>query len=451
MKQKGNKGVFVILIIGGLLLIASVIFTKLGLVENGTTYAASISEVEPIHSVDDLKNNKLYVWDDCKKKTIDNKNNRFFECPTGNVNIKYEDREAAIEKYTVWIPSDKDNEIPTLTSNDKLLYVCNAIVPDTFTFLRMYENGYSIGITSLIPDASEHYYISYMLTDADDYKKSINVKSDANDLAGLNIERLYLDKIGGKEVTEQNISDGGIVTGLTKDEQYICEFYTGTFFQDYLLTANQHTFTEFEEFTCYGYEFMHSNCIEISIPDWLCSGYYCINGIGLFRYVDDSDIGTYNGEPYDEHVAWNEPLIQYDEYGKVIYDPSQQVEEELQDSTYGDSTQKAASVKNNLSSWSYSISKVNKPFTATIKLASVENGKAAQLLVKEPNGNIDSFTEEDNVIYVSIDSPEKGAYEFELSCILGRSYTVEYSTGETYSGVATESEPEGDEDVEEIQ
>ena len=47
----------------------------------------------------------------------------------------------------------------------------------TLTRPSRFEPSNAPYITSLIPDASEHYYISYMLTDADDYKKSINVKS----------------------------------------------------------------------------------------------------------------------------------------------------------------------------------------------------------------------------------------------------------------------------------
>lgn len=47
-----------------------------------------------------------------------------------------------------------------------------------------------------------------------------------------------------------------------------------------------------------------------------------MNGVGLFRYVSDADNTKYNGEAYDANINWNDPIIEYDENGIVIYDPS---------------------------------------------------------------------------------------------------------------------------------
>lgn len=67
---------------------------------------------------------------------------------------------------------------------------------------------------------------------------------------------------------------------------------------------------------------MHSNFIVISIPDYFKSGYYFVNGVGLFRYVAEEDEGIYNGEAYDEAIDWNDPIVVYNENGEVIEDPS---------------------------------------------------------------------------------------------------------------------------------
>lgn len=63
--------------------------------------------------------------------------------------------------------------------------------------------------------------------------------------------------------------------------------------------------------------------IVIEIPEYFKSGYYFINGVGLFRYVSDKDADTYNKEAYDASIDWNDPIIIYDENGEVIFDPSQ--------------------------------------------------------------------------------------------------------------------------------
>lgn len=185
------------------------------------------------------------------------------------------------------------------------------------------EGAYTIGVANMMADGGDHYYIEYAMTDEDDYKYFLDLESDAAQLTDIEIiTKLYLDKVGSIKVTKDTVSDGGTVLGLTKDKQYKCEFYTGTYYQDYVLTANIHTFTSMEFFTAYNYEFAHSRFIIIEIPDYFKSGYYMLNGVGLFRYVADEDLTIYNGEPYDANINWNDPIILYDEDGSIIYDPS---------------------------------------------------------------------------------------------------------------------------------
>ena len=322
-----NKILIGIIALVSIMLIASIVLSKLGIINAGEVEAED-NTVEVINNVEDLEDGCIYVWKNCEGKDITAEDNEFILCPEGKTNIEFKERTVSGSNYTVWIDAREDKSIPTVTRADRIIYVSKEGVPDTYNFLRMYENGYSIGITSLTPDASGHYFVNYMQTDAKDYKQYINDESDADDLAGLGVKKLYLEKVGKASLSDSNVSETGIVTGLKKNEQYVCEFYTGTYYQDYMLTADQHTFTEFEEFECHGYEFLHSNCISVDIPDWLCSGYYYLNGSALFRFVDDEDLETYNGKPYDENIAWNEPLIQYNEFGRVSYDPSK---EEFQD------------------------------------------------------------------------------------------------------------------------
>lgn len=133
---------------------------------------------------------------------------------------------------------------------------------------------------------------------------------------------MFLDKIGGIKIRKNEVSKGGTVSNLVKNKEYICEWYTGTIYQDFKMTANVHTFGSMESFTTYDYEFLHSNCIEIIIPNWLKTGYYYVAGIGMFRYVSKSDEPLYNGKEFDDNINWNDPIILYDENDNLIYDPS---------------------------------------------------------------------------------------------------------------------------------
>lgn len=291
----------------------------------------SMSEGTPtsFSSAYDLKSGKAYVWhneggdieEDIKSgagKDI------FFACITGDYNFKgTEIEDISMYPRSIWIDSSVDSQIPTVTSSDRLIYVSKTEVPEAIIFERFADYGYTIGVSNMIADAGGHYYIEYAVSDEEDYKYYLDITSDAAQLTELEIvTKLYLDKVGDLKVDEESVSDGGTVLGLEKDKQYVCEFYTGTYYQDFLLTANIHSFSSMERFVSYDYEFMHSTFIVIEIPEYFTSGYYFINGVGLFRYVDDENLNIYNGEAYDAAIDWNEPLIIYNEVGEVIYDPS---------------------------------------------------------------------------------------------------------------------------------
>lgn len=282
-------------------------------------------------NVYELSSGKAYVWDDPEETDIRNDLGQdrtgepvFFICPVGDINFKG-DELSDIDQYprSIWISSEKDEEIPTVTSKNALLYISDTKVPEEIVFERFADYGYSIGISNMEPDGGGHYYITYAETNEDDYKYSVDMKSEAAQVTQFDtIDRLFLDKVGGMEVNEETVSEGGTVLGLAKDESYICEFYTGTFYQDFKLAANIHSFGKLERFVCYDYEFLHANCIRIEIPEWFKSGYYFVQGVGLFRYVADEDLEAYNGLPYDPDIDWNDPIKQYDEYGVCIFDPS---------------------------------------------------------------------------------------------------------------------------------
>lgn len=428
-----NKILVSIIVVASVLMLASVVLTKCGILSAGEAHAAEDGEVEIINNVEDLDDGCLYIWKNCEGKKITAKDNEFILCPEGESNIDYDDRRSGSATYTVWVDSKYDKQIPTLTSSDKLLFISKKTIPDTFEFLRFYENGYSIGVTSLMADESGHYYAQAFGKEIYDY---INRESDAAELKGVNVDRLYLDKVGGEYVNELNVSESGVVTGLKKDEDYVCEFYTGTYFQDYKMKADQHTFTAFEDFECHGYSFLHSNCIAIDIPEWLCSGYYYLNGEALFRYVDDSDVKAYNGKPYDANIDWNDPLIIYNELGQVIYDPSkEQYQQYMEEPEMEEDANDALDIPmGNTATWTYKVAG-DEAFCAVVNVTPLDGAEKAILKVTAPDGEETVYEESDDYqLVVNLAEPQEGEYTFTIENITGRTFSVLYSTGDTYFG-----------------
>ena len=249
-------------------------------------------------NVNQLESGKAYVWhhegaDIRDDLTGEVGQDVFFSCIMGDYNFKKKELEETVSyPKIIWLGPEDDAKVPTLTGNDRLIYVSSTQVPETIVFERYEDYGYTIGVANMVSDLGGHYYLTFADLKEDEFKYFIDLNSDAGELSNLTaITRLYLDKVGGKRVDESNVSEGGTVTGLKKDAVYTCEFYTGTFYQDFNLAANIHTLGMPERMETNDYEFMHSNFIVLEIPKDFKSGYYLVNGVGVFKYVNEKEVG----------------------------------------------------------------------------------------------------------------------------------------------------------------
>lgn len=297
-------------------------------------------------TVENLEDGCYYVWHNPNSNIEADLNGTvgrdvFRICPEGTVNWN-DNKNIA---HTIWFTSSNDYEIPTLYPGDELIYISKTTAPsDGIKWERYADYGYTIGVANLEGATSGHFRI---LLDVDKgYAGYLNFESDAAALSNYTrVSELYLDKIGNVPVRDNLVSEGGTVIGLEKDGKYLCEWYTGTYYQDYEMVANNHTFCIMEEFTTYEYEFLHSKAISITIPEWFKSGYYYVGGVGLFRYVNMNDLSLYNGLAYDTNVNWNDPIILYDDRGLVIYDPSSGIDKRNEQSSQDYLNNKQTSTK----------------------------------------------------------------------------------------------------------
>ncbi len=85
-------------------------------------------------------------------------------------------------------------------------------------------------------------------------------------------------------------------------------------------------------------------------------------------------------------------------------------------------------------------------FCEVIKLTPLENAGPATLIFTDPEGNVEMIEEQDNEITLNLKEAVEGECQFTLKDITGRTFSVLYSTGDTYYGpeeVLMENEPEG--------
>lgn len=235
----------------------------------------------------------------------------YYPVAKGELTVENHGEEIAKEANpdrAVWYTLD-ECMIPTMYQNDSLVYVTKGGVPTSFVWERFEDEGFSIGVKGLKKLDSGNY-----ATIVD--KTNINLQSSCypplKTLSGGS--ELMIDKVGGTtKLTEANVSRCGSITGLEAYKNYTIDFYSGTQCITQEVTADTHIFGSFELYQTSNYAFDNAGFIRIEVPDYFLSGYYYINGAGLFKYVDNSsDMGIINDN-------FNAPYyLGKDEKGNVI-------------------------------------------------------------------------------------------------------------------------------------
>lgn len=300
----------------------------------------------------------------------------------------------------VWFLDGEEDNIPTLYEGDELIYYSLTSMPESFVFERFADYGYTIGVAGLEQITSGRYCLKQG-------EGFIMAESDANVISGTH--DYIFDTVGGKEIREEDISDAGTILNLERGETYNVEIYIGTVDYSTPLTANVHTLVSMEGFTSYEYSLPESNIAIIQIPEYLKTGYYLINGFGIIRYV--------KGDSWNEDTDFNESILEYDEEGNVIYDPSEIETEE-------DTSENSSVNENNESNTEVTVSNENIDEVKTYTINVSEELDKYLFEFEYTQNKVDGFTKS---VYAEIISPSGDTHK-------------EYGSGGTISTYITSPE-----------
>ncbi|MBP3784556.1 MAG: hypothetical protein J6I68_15025 [Butyrivibrio sp.] len=201
----------------------------------------------------------------------------------------------------LWYKDDFE-KIPTLYKGDSLIMFTKSEIEERMVFERFELYNATIGICGMEELKSGRYKI---FTDSE--KKCTYPYGDTDDILKLDNSSVILESIGGQDIrkAEQNdetktfLTRSGTILGLVKGESYNVDIYEGTILHKYVFTADVIPLGSMETVETYDYKFEEENLINITIPEFFNTGYYMINGAGLFRYV--------NGTSYDNATVFNTP------------------------------------------------------------------------------------------------------------------------------------------------
>lgn len=224
--------------------------------------------------------------------------------------------------HVLWTQGKEKNLIPTLYKNEFLAlqssYDANEI--GSLVLERYYDIGYSLGIYGAQMDGNN--YITFSV------KANTIEGSTANTLfQSANSDTIKIVSIDGKKVDSSMINKSGVFTGLKKDETYHLSFYAGSAYQSANIKADTYMFTSFETYSLGSGKSTRKTYIKYTMPKGAKSGYYLINGVGLFRYFD-----FIKGAEDEENVKMNVPFYKDNNDQMKLY--SQQYSVNIPETTY---------------------------------------------------------------------------------------------------------------------
>lgn len=259
-----------------------------------TTYELTATPKE------ELKNGMFYV------KTDD----AFYPVAAGQSNLNEKNRIAKESDPTRILSFTKDDVmIPTLYKDDKLVYSTTSGISG-ITLERFKDLGWSVGFYNLQDDESNK--VKYVIGKSS-YDRSSSLKESLSTLSISDESALIIvDRIGGKQITIDDLSECGTINGLKTGSIANIDLYIGTKHYELPATVDTHILSSMELYELNEYALNPEGYAEIAIPDYLLSGYYYINGIGVFRYVANEKADGVAG------VDFSVPYFYEDQNGKKI-------------------------------------------------------------------------------------------------------------------------------------
>lgn len=186
--------------------------------------------------------------------------------------------ESRMRFYTL----EDEIEIPTLYPGDQLIFYSDNKLTDVIHWERFYDMGITFGIYNLTRTEGGRYYLDF----ADDDNPCVFEESELAELSTLGVDNVLIDKVGDIQITDAMVEDG-IIKGASKNQTYDMEVYTGTIYKHYNAIANFHAFRSYEVYASLKYTTLRDNFFEIEIPSCFTTGYYDIDGMGMFRLCKD--------------------------------------------------------------------------------------------------------------------------------------------------------------------
>ncbi len=197
----------------------------------------------------------------------------------------------------VWLMQD-ESLVPTLYKGEVIAYASSEKELTGTSLERFKDTGYSIGTYNMTWDTSSERFDFELKDVVSGSDAKLTFKEDKSEIFGI-------EKINTTSVSKDMVNEAGVFTCLEKDGNYQIDYYSGTYFESDVFTANVHMLQAYELYSLSDIASTKNGYVEINLPDDLKTGWYKIGGKGIFKYIAHERDGS--AEP--ELDEWNEPYF----------------------------------------------------------------------------------------------------------------------------------------------
>lgn len=197
--------------------------------------------------------------------------------------------------------------VPTLYKNEIIAIASQKTDISDIKLTRYKEIGYTIGSYGLTPDAEG--YLSGSL------KSNIYINSGMYQYLSSKAksDQLRIISINNQPVSKEMLTNTGIFNCLEKKASYSFDYYAGTYYSTGTAVADTFMLEEYEYYNLTESYNTKNGYIAFSMPEDAKSGWYYINGSGLFKYVaEEKGINV-------DSLDMNEPYYSSMELQESIY------------------------------------------------------------------------------------------------------------------------------------
>ena len=229
----------------------------------------------------ELETNIYYVKEGTKFYQV-------YECDKSGGGADVDNTRAAyfVGNYEPKVPTYYKGELIAVASKNNTI--------DDLKLERYSNTGYSIGIYGA---QWSDGYITFNMS-----QNTVKESDASTKFKNSRSNYIMIESINGQNVSADMLNKAGVFVGFEENKDYKVTFWAGTYYGTTTVTADTHFFQSFEAYTLEDHQITKNGYIAIRLPEDLKTGYYMIEGDGLFRYSEKEkgvDLASldYN-EPY---------------------------------------------------------------------------------------------------------------------------------------------------------